>query len=336
VPVLSGQEEQEMSTARQDVTGIGNAIVDVLGEVDDRFLEEQGLTRGTMALIDANKAVELYRMLDQPVEQSGGSAANTMAGIASLDGTAGFIGRVRDDELGTTFAREIRKTGVAYSTASAKEGPSTGRCIVLVTPDGERTMQTYLGACAALSRTDLDEEMIAGSAITYLEGYLWDRPEAKEAFLAAAGMAHDAGRKVSLSLSDRFCVDRHREEFLSLVDDHVDILFGNESEILSLYESGDLDSALRKLGDSCELSVVTLGAAGAVVVHRGKTGWIQAEPVENVVDTTGAGDLFAAGFLYGITHGAEPERSAKIGSICSAVVISEFGARPKEKLSKLI
>ncbi len=325
-----------MSDSKRDVVGIGNAIVDVLVEVEDRFLDEEGLTRGTMALIDAGQALELYRKLDDHVEQSGGSAANTMAGIASLGGSAGFIGRVRDDQLGHSFTRDIRKVGVEYTTPPAENGPSTGRCIVLVTPDGERTMQTYLGACAALSMDDLDEAMIAGSAVTYLEGYLWDPPEAKAAFLAAAAMAHDTGRKVSLSLSDPFCVDRHREEFQSLVDDHVDILFGNENEILSLYETEDLEAALRTVGGSCKLAAVTLGADGSAVVTGKEVRRVPALPIEKVVDTTGAGDLFASGFLYGATRGAGPAESARIGGICAATVISQFGARPKEKLSDLI
>ncbi|MBD3869132.1 MAG: adenosine kinase [Acidobacteria bacterium] len=325
-----------MSDPKRDVVGIGNAIVDILVEVDDRFLEEQELAKGTMALIDSGQALELYRKLNDYVEQSGGSAANTMAGIASLGGSAGFIGRVRDDELGASFTRDIQKAGVEYTTEPAKVGPSTGRCIVLVTPDGERTMQTYLGACAALSMEDLDEAMIATSSITYLEGYLWDPPEAKEAFLAAAAMAHGAGRKVSLSLSDPFCVERHRGEFQDLVENHVDILLGNESEILSLYETENLGAALDRVGSSCELTAVTLGAEGAAVVTEQAVRRIPALPVKNVVDTTGAGDLFAAGFLYATTHGATPVEAARTGGICAAVVISQFGARPKERLSDLI
>lgn len=325
-----------MSDPKRDVVGIGNAIVDILVEVDDRFLEQQELAKGTMALIDAGQALTLYRKLNDYIEQSGGSAANSMAGIASLGGSAGFIGRVRDDELGSVFARDIRKFGVEYGTPPAQDGPSTGRCIVLVTPDGERTMQTYLGACAALSMEDLDEEMIATSSVTYLEGYLWDPPEAKEAFLTAAAMAHDAGRKVSLSLSDPFCVERHRKEFHSLVEDHVDILFGNESEILSLYETDNIGAALDRVGGSCELTAVTLGAEGAAVVTGNAVRKVPALPVKNVVDTTGAGDLFAAGFLYGITHGATPVEAARTGGICAAVVISQFGARPKERLADLI
>ena len=325
-----------MSDPKRGVVGIGNAIVDILVEVDDRFLEEQELAKGTMALIDSGQALELYRKLNDYVEQSGGSAANTMAGIASLGGSAGFIGRVRDDELGASFTRDIQKAGVEYTTEPATVGPNTGRCIVLVTPDGERTMQTYLGACAALSMEDLDEAMIATSSITYLEGYLWDPPEAKEAFLAAAAMAHGAGRKVSLSLSDPFCVERHRGEFQDLVENHVDILLGNESEILSLYETENLGAALDRVGSSCELTAVTLGAEGAAVVTEKAVRRIPSLPVKNVVDTTGAGDLFAAGFLYGITHGATPVEAARTGGICAAVVISQFGARPKERLSDLI
>ncbi len=325
-----------MTETERDVVGIGNAIVDVLAEVDDAFLEQNGMVKGTMALIDSEQAFRLYRKLSNVQEHSGGSAANTMAGIASLGGAGGFIGRVRDDELGASFARNIRAAGVRYTTPPALEGPNTGRCLVMVTPDAQRTMQTYLGACAALTKDDLDERMIRSAAVTYLEGYLWDPPEAQEAFLHAAAVAHDAGRKVSLSLSDPFCVERHRPDFLELIAGHVDILFGNESEILSLYETEDLDAALEQVRKVCEQAVVTLGAEGAAVTAGGSVVKVPAAPVDKVVDTTGAGDLFAAGFLYGVTRNLPPEESARIGGVAAGEIIGHFGARPERRLADLI
>jgi sugar/nucleoside kinase (ribokinase family) len=322
--------------SKLDVVGIGNAIVDVLAEVGDNFLEENGMVKGTMALIDAGQAVDLNRKLANVKKRSGGSAANTITGITSLGGSGGFIGRVRDDALGGSFARDIQSSGVEFSTAAAIDGPGTGQCVVLVTPDAQRTMQTYLGACAALSKTDLDEEMIGRAAVTYLEGYMWDPPEAKEAFLEAAAIAHDAGKKVSLTLSDPFCVERHRADFLDLIGKHIDILFGNESEILSLYQTSDLDSALEQVGNHCELTAVTLGADGAAVVSADSVRKVPAAKVDNVVDTTGAGDLFAAGFLFGITHDLAPLEAARIGGLAAAEIISHFGARPERKLSALI
>jgi sugar/nucleoside kinase (ribokinase family) len=325
-----------MSESKLDVVGIGNAIVDVLAEVGDNFLEENGMVKGTMALIDAGQALELNRNLEKVMERSGGSAANTITGITSLGGCGGFIGRVRNDALGESFARDIQASGVEFSTAAATDGPGTGRCVVLVTPDAQRTMQTFLGACAALSTTDLDEEMIGQAAVTYLEGYMWDPPQAKEAFLRAAEIAHDAGKKVSLTLSDPFCVERHRADFLDLIGKHIDILFGNESEILSLYQTSDLDSALEQVGKDCELTAVTLGADGAAVVGADSVKKVPAAKVGKVVDTTGAGDLFAAGFLFGITHDLDPLAAARIGGIAAAEIISHFGARPEQKLSELL
>jgi sugar/nucleoside kinase (ribokinase family) len=325
-----------MTAATLDVVGIGNAIVDVLSETDEQFLRDHALVKGTMVLIDAERADLLYRQMRNRVECSGGSAANTVAGIASLGGASAYIGKVRDDALGGLFRNDIREAGVIFPTRPAPDGPGTGRCLVLVTPDAQRTMQTYLGASADLTRDDLDPELIASGRITYLEGYLWDPPPAKEAFLEAARIAHGAGRKVALSLSDRFCVDRHRPELVELIDDHIDILFANEEEIVSLYRTEGFDQAVQALRGRCEMAALTRGAAGSVVVAGDEIVEVAAEPVARVVDTTGAGDLFASGFLYGLTHGRDPLGCAKIGSIAASEVVSHFGARPLAKLERLI
>jgi len=316
-----------------DVVGIGNAIVDVLSEADDAFLEQHGLAKGAMTLIDADRGESLYAAMSGRVECSGGSAANTMVGIASLGGRSGYIGKVRDDPLGRLFARDIRAAGVDFRTPPAADGPPSGRCLVLVTPDAQRTMQTFLGASATLAPQDLDEEAIASAGVTYLEGYLWDPAPAKEAFLEAARIAHGAGRKVALSLSDAFCVDRHRKEFRDLLGGHVDILLANETEILSLYETGDLQQALDALQADCRKAAVTRGAEGAVILAAGERFDLPAEPVTQVVDTTGAGDLFAAGFLFGLTRGMGAERSGRAGAIAAAEIIGHFGARPERSLA---
>jgi sugar/nucleoside kinase (ribokinase family) len=319
-----------------DVVGIGNAIVDVLSEADDRFLDKHGLAKGVMTLIDAERGESLYAAMSGRVECSGGSAANTMVGIASLGGAAAYIGKVHDDTLGHLFARDIRAAGVDFRTPPSAAGPPSGRCLVLVTPDAQRTMQTYLGASATLAPDDLDEEAIASAAVTYLEGYLWDPPPAKEAFLAAAAIAHGAGRQVALTLSDAFCVERHRSEFRELLGSHVDILLANEDEILSLYETEDFDGALNSLRSDCRTGAVTRGAQGSAVVVGGNRYDVPAAPVARVVDTTGAGDLFAAGFLHGLTRGMGPANSARIGSIAASEIISHFGARPERSLATLV
>jgi sugar/nucleoside kinase (ribokinase family) len=316
-----------------DVVGIGNAIVDVLANTTDTFLARHGLVKGAMTLVDAERALDLYREMNERVECSGGSAANTVVGIASIGGSAAYIGKVRDDPLGKVFVDDIRAAGVEFDTVSAGEGPPTGRCLVLVTPDAQRTMQTFLGASATLTPGDVDEGTIVRSRVTYLEGYLWDPPPAKQAFLRAADIAHHAGRKVALSLSDAFCVDRHRPEFRDLLGRHVDILLANELEVISLYEVQALDRAIELLSGDCQTAAVTLGADGSVVVADGKTVAVPAEPVERVVDTTGAGDLFASGFLYGLTRGMDPERCGRLGSLAAAEVISHFGARPESPLA---
>jgi sugar/nucleoside kinase (ribokinase family) len=316
-----------------DVVGIGNAIVDVLANTNEAFLARHGLVKGAMTLIDAERALDLYREMEERVECSGGSAANTVVGIVSLGGRAAYIGKVRDDPLGHVFRDDIRDAGVAFGTEPALEGPPTGRCLVLVTDDAQRTMQTFLGASATLTPADVDEETIERARITYLEGYLWDPPPAKQAFLRATEIAHRAGRKVALSLSDAFCVERHRAEFRELVERHVDILLANESELVALYEVEEIDRAVLLLAGECETAAVTRGAEGSIVVQGGATFSVAAEPVERAVDTTGAGDLYASGFLFGLTRGLGPERCGRLGSLAAAEIITHFGARPEAPLA---
>ena len=324
-----------MAATTLDVVGIGNAIVDVLAEADDAFIQKEALTKGTMALIDEARAESLYGKMSAGVEASGGSAANTIAGIASLGGKAGYIGKVADDALGKVFAHDLRATGVKYETAPLKNGPTTARCLILVTPDAQRTMNTFLGASAEFQPGDVDSDLVASGQVTYLEGYLFDRPTAKEAFRQAAAIAHKAGRKVSLSLSDPFCVDRHRADFRDLIRNHVDILFANESEIGSLYEIKDFEEAAGKVRGECEIAVLTRSEKGAVVVTAKDRVAVPAAPVVKVIDTTGAGDLFAAGFLFGFTHGKDMTTCAKLGALAAAEIISHFGARPEAKLGDL-
>jgi adenosine kinase len=325
-----------MTSARHDVLGIGNAIVDVLARADDDFLVRQNMRKGAMTLIDEERATTLYEAMGPTVEISGGSAANTIVGCASFGGRAAFIGKVKDDELGRVFAHDIRAAGVAFDTPPAADGPSTARCYVLVTEDGERTMNTYLGAAQDLHPRDIDSDAVAGAAITYLEGYLWDPKHAKDAFLKAAAAAHDAKRLVALTLSDSFCVDRWRDEFLALVrSGTVDLLFANEAELHSLYQTADFDTALTALRREARLAVVTRSENGCVVVSRDQVLAVPASPVERVVDTTGAGDLFAAGFLHGIAQGAGHERAASLGALAAAEVIQHLGARPQTSLKSL-
>src|ERR1700756_1527177 len=324
------------ATARFDVLGIGNAIVDVLPRADDDFLLAHGMRKGGMALIDEARAQAIYDAMGPAVEISGGSAANTMVGVAGFGGRAAFIGKLKADELGRSFSHDIRAAGVTFSTPPASDGPSTGRCYVLVTPDGERTMNTYLGAAQDLHPRDIDPEAVAASAITYLEGYLWDPKHAKDAFLKAAAAAHEAKRTVALTLSDAFCVDRWRDEFLALVrDGTVDLLFATEAELRSLYQTADFGTALAALRREARLAVVTRSENGCVVVSRDQVLAVPAAPVERVVDTTGAGDLFAAGFLYGLSQGAAHERAASLGALAAAEVIQHLGARPQTSLKAL-
>lgn len=318
-----------------DVVGIGNALVDVLSHEHDDFLTTHGLTKGSMELIDADRAVALYDAMGPGTEISGGSTANTMVGIASLGGRAAFVGRVRDDQLGTVFGHDIRAAGVAFPDSPATDGPPTGRCLIVVTPDAERTLNTFLGAASDIAPDDVDPSIVGGSQVTYLEGYLFDQPVAKEAFRHAASLAHAAGRRVALTLSDGFCVDRHRDDFLALVDHQVDILFANEDEICSLYQVDDFDTALQHVLYHCEVAVLTRSAKGAVVVSGDEVHVVDAHPVEAVVDTTGAGDQYAAGFLYGFTHGYDLGTCGRLGALAAAEVISHLGARPETSLAEL-
>jgi sugar/nucleoside kinase (ribokinase family) len=319
-----------------DVVVIGNALVDVLSHADESFLARQKLAKGTMHLVDEPRARELYDAMGPGVEMSGGSAANTVVGVASFGGRGHYVGKVRDDQLGEVFAHDLRATGVGYDTPRATEGPPTGRCLILVTPDAQRTMSTFLGAAVRLGPGDIDRDLIARGKILYLEGYLFDPPEAQAAFRAAAAMAHAAGRKVSLTLSDPFCVGRHRKAFLDLVEHHVDILFANEAEICALYEVGDdFDAALGRVRGHCEIAALTRSARGSVIVEGGRVHTVAAHPVEAVVDTTGAGDLYAAGVLYGLSQGLDLPTCGRLGSLAAAEVIAHVGARPMVPLAQL-
>jgi len=321
---------------RFDVLGIGNAIVDVLARAEDDFLAKQGMAKGSMALIDEPRAQSIYDAMGPATEASGGSAANTIVGVASFGGRAAFVGKVKDDELGRAFTHDIRAAGVAFDTPPASEGPSTARCYVLVTADGERTMNTYLGAAQDLHPNDVDEATITSASIVYLEGYLWDPPQAKEAFRKAAKIAHGAGRKVALTLSDAFCVGRYRDEFLNLMTTGaVDLIFANESELHSLYETSDFDTALAALRKDVKLGVVTRSEKGCVVISGGETVAVPAAPIDKLIDATGAGDLFAAGFLVGHARGADFGTSARLGGLAAAEVIQHLGARPLTSLKAL-
>jgi adenosine kinase len=325
-----------MTSARYDVLGIGNAIVDVIARAEEDFLIAQGMHKGAMALIDEARALAIYEAMGPAVETSGGSAANTIVGLASLGARTAFIGKIKDDGLGRAYSHDIRAAGVSFPTKPAVAGPSTGRCYVLVTPDGERTMNTYLGAAQDLHPADIDADAVAASAILYLEGYLWDPKNAKDAFLKAAKIAHDAGRKVALSLSDAFCVDRWREEFLQLMRScTVDLIFANEAELHSLYQTSDFNTAVAALRGDIDVAVVTRSAEGCVVVGGEAAEAVPAFPVERVVDTTGAGDLFAAGFLFGLARGADDRTCGRLGAMAAAEVIQHLGARPEASLRDL-
>ena len=325
-----------MTEASIYVVGIGNAIVDVISQAEEEFLAREGLVKGTMTLIDAGRAEALYQMMGSAIEASGGSAGNTMAGLASLGGSGAYIGKVRDDFLGQVFRHDITAIGVRFDTPAATSGPGTARCLILVTPDGQRTMNTYLGACVELGPADIDPDIISAAQITYLEGYLFDPPHAQEAFRKAAAIAHATGRKVALSLSDPFCVGRHRAAFRDLVDGHVDILFANEAEICSLYETDDFAAAAAALCGHVAIAALTRSASGSVILADGAEHHIAAAPVARVVDTTGAGDLYASGFLHGLTRDLPLPICGEIGSLCAAEIISHFGARPEVKLAQLV
>jgi sugar/nucleoside kinase (ribokinase family) len=324
-----------MAAASLDVVGVGNAIVDVIAQADDAFLLRQGLIKGSMQLIDAARAESLYAAMGPGLEMSGGSAGNTMAGIASLGGRGAYIGKVREDELGRVYAHDMRAIGVGFDTPPLTEGPPTARSLILVTPDAQRTMNTFLGACVELGPEDIPPELIASAQVTYLEGYLFDPPRAKAAFQKAAEIAHKAGRKVSLTLSDAFCVERYRAEFRRLIEGHIDILFANEAEICSLYQTKDFDEALRAVRGHCEIVALTRSEKGSVIVTPRDALPIPAARVDKLVDTTGAGDLYAAGFLFGLTHGRDLSTCGRLGSLAAAEVIGHYGARPETSLKVL-
>jgi sugar/nucleoside kinase (ribokinase family) len=324
-----------MTDRQFDVTAIGNAIVDVLAKADDALLEEHKLPKGAMNLIDAATADKLYSIMGPGVEASGGSAGNTIAGIAALGGRAAYIGKVADDQLGKIFTHDIRAVGVTYDTPPLKGGLPTARSLIFVTPDAQRTMQTFLGACTQLGPEDINMDYIMSSRVVYLEGYLWDLPRAKAAMREAALKAKDEGVKVSLTLSDAFCVARFRDEFLELAEKYVDILFANESEILSLYQVENFDDALQRVRNHCEIAALTRSEKGSVVVNRDELHVIDAVPGVKVVDTTGAGDAYAAGFLYGYTQGHDLATCGRLGGVMAAEVISHFGPRPEANVKEL-
>ncbi|TNE39374.1 MAG: adenosine kinase [Alphaproteobacteria bacterium] len=324
-----------MTELKFDTTCIGNAIVDVIGQTDDAFLKSENLTKNAMALIDMDRAEDLYGKMTTAIEMSGGSAGNTAAGIASLGGKCAYVGKVRDDQLGDIFTHDIRAIGVTFETVKSTSGPATARSLILVTPDAHRTMNTYLGACIELGPDDIDPDMIAASKVTYMEGYLWDPQSGKDAFRKAAKIAHEARREVSLTLSDSFCVDRYREEFREFIDGGVDILFANEDEVKSLYETDDFDAALEAVKGHVKIACLTRSEKGSVIVTATESHKIDAIPGVNVVDTTGAGDLFASGFLYGYTNGYSLADSGRLGAIAAAEVISHYGARPIANLKEL-
>jgi adenosine kinase len=325
-----------MSSAKYDVLGIGNAIFDVLVQTDEGFLAAHGMNKGAMALIDEARAAAIYRDMGPATEMSGGSAANTIVGLANLGARAAYVGKVKDDQIGRLYAHDIRAAGVAFETRPAADGPATGCSYILVTPDGERTMNTYLGAAQELMPDDIDAAQVAASAIVYLEGYLWDPKSAKDAFVKASGIAHGAGRQVALTLSDSFCVDRYRGEFLDLMrNGTVDLVFANEAELHSLYQTPDFDSALKQFRADVNLAVVTRSEKGCVVAFKDGVTAVPAFPIEKMVDTTGAGDLFAAGFLFGLVRGVGYETAGRLGALAAAEVIQHIGARPQTSLKQL-
>ena len=325
-----------MTEAKYDVLGIGNAIFDILVQTDESFLATHGMTKGGMSLIDEARAAEIYRDMGPATEMSGGSAANTIVGVANLGARAAYIGKVRDDQIGRLYTHDIRAAAVAFETRPALDGPATGCSYILVTPDGERTMNTYLGAAQELMPDDIDAAQVAASAILYLEGYLWDPANAKQAFVKASTIAHDAGRQVALTLSDSFCVDRYRGEFLDLMrGGTVDLVFANESELHSLYQTSDFDAALKQLRSDAKLGVVTRSEKGCVVASKDGITAVPAFPIERMVDTTGAGDLFAAGFLFGLVRGAGHENAGRLGALAAAEIIQHVGARPQTSLKEL-
>lgn len=324
-----------MASSTHDVVAVGNAIIDLIQSVPETFLTEENIAKDAMTLVDEARAQHLTSRLQSAVVAAGGSAANTATGVASFGGRAGYIGKVADDELGDRFTREFRAAGVDFDTPARPAPPGTARSLIAVTPDGHRSMSTYLGASTLLAPDDIDAELVRAGQTLFLEGYLFDRDEAKAAFVRAAEIARGAGRKVALTLSDKFCVDRHRQSFLHLVAGHVDILFANENEILALYEHADLGGALEAARKACQIVIVTRSAAGSLIAAGQDTIQVAAHPVATVVDTTGAGDQYAAGFLFGYARGRPLAECGALASLAAAEVISHIGPRPEENLRAL-
>ncbi|MCP8896669.1 adenosine kinase [Shinella daejeonensis] len=317
-----------------DVLTVGNAIVDIIARCDDAFLTDNAIIKGAMNLIDAERAELLYSRMGPALEASGGSAGNTAAGIASFGGRAAYFGKVSDDQLGGIFAHDIRAQGVHFATRPLAGAPPTARSMIFVTPDGERSMNTYLGACVELGPEDVEPEVVAGAKVTYFEGYLWDPPRAKDAIRECARIAHANGREMSMTLSDSFCVQRYRDEFLDLMrSGTIDIVFANRAEALALYETGDFEEAISRLSQDCRLAAVTMSEEGSIIVRGAERTRVEAIAVADVVDTTGAGDLYAAGFLYGYTAGRSLADCGRLGSLAAGLVIGQVGPRPMLSLS---
>lgn len=321
---------------KYDVAGIGNAIVDVLSFVEDGFLEKNKLTKGSMLLVDEARSKQLYAQMGQATECSGGSVANTLAGLASLGARTAFIGKVKSDQLGSIFTHDMHTVGVHFDTKPATGGPATANCLVCVTPDAQRTMATYIGACSDVAESDIDAQIIKQSAVLYIEGYLWDTEHAKAAIRKGMKLAREAGRRVAFTLSDTFCVDRHREEFLDMIGSDIDILFANEAEAKSLYQTGDIDEALEKIRGACETVAVTRSEKGSVILTKDEVHDAPAQTVHRVIDTTGAGDLYASGFLFGLTRGWDMGSCAMLGNCCAAEIIQQVGARSLRPLRELV
>jgi sugar/nucleoside kinase (ribokinase family) len=319
-----------------DALTIGNALVDVLATVDEGFLVRENIVKGSMNLVDIKRSKHLHSLVNSRTEMSGGSAANTAYGLASLGGKAGFIGKISADRLGESFSHDLDTVGVKFFPGVTCETEDTGRCLIVVTPDGNRTMNTFLGAASLLDAADISKSAVQSAAVVFLEGYLFDKDSAKEAFRTAAEYAHAAGRKVALTLSDSFCVDRHRADFLSLVKNDIDILFSNEDELKALYQVDSINDGLHQLRDNCEFAAVTRNEHGSVVIDGDEVVIIDAEPVDSVVDATGAGDMYAAGFLYGFVRGKPIEQCGKIGSIVASEVITHMGPRPLVPLTTVV
>ena len=320
-----------------DVVGIGNAIVDVLSFADETLIEKHGLTKGSMTLVDEARSQMLYTQMGPTTACSGGSVANTLAGMASLGAKTAFVGKVKNDQLGTIFKHDMHAVGVHFPTSMMERGPATANCLVYVTPDAQRTMATYIGACSRVSETDIDQSIIQQSMVTYIEGYLWDTDTAKAAIRKAITHAREAEKKIAFTLSDTFCVDRHREEFMDLIiHNDIDILFANEAEIKSLYQTDDVDTALSKAKGICPVVAITRSEKGSTILTPDTTAHVATVPVANIIDTTGAGDLYASGFLFGMTRGWDLESCAKLGNRCAGEIITQIGARSLKPLHTLV